>query len=582
VRKVVVGAALAAILVLASAGTAWAGSRAQYCPPNEVRLAKALMTSGIIPRGATKAQITDALQRVMQARLKSEDHTYNYSFSFVSPLDRGLTSWGRVIKSDIQASKKAKTVTEKVLVILVDFSENPANAWNGKVGPLHGKIPPPARYDNSTYWPGDFSPRHYQDMLFGRSYKIFNAKGKLRGTTNATMRNYYLEQSAKKFTVAGDIANWVTVPHPEAYYGADSVPFVSTDDANGAVWRLVEDAVSALAQKDPHFPWAEYDQKNPYGIAGEDPNVPDGYIDHLVVIHAGMGEEAGGGAQGADAIWSHSFWVDSTNGLGPHGAGLGGFRIPGTAGQGTWVGAYTMNPEDGAAGVFCHEFGHDLGLPDEYDTTYDGESPMGFWSLMDSGSWGGARYGIGYRPGGMNAWDKLALGWLDPIVVKNGQHKRVTLQGAALGDRKKAAVEIPAPDSLHTIALSSDGVHAWWSQMGNDLVHRLTVNAPVAVPSGSPSLTLSTWYEIESGFDYAFVEVSTDNGATWRNVRGDKTVETTPGSGVWGLTGVSGGGAAPAWVTVTYDMTAYAGQSVLFRLRYKTDPGVALRGWEVR
>ena len=46
--------------------------------------------------------------------------------------------------------------------------------------------------------------------------------------------------------------------------------------------------------------------------------------------------------------------------------------IPGTDGQGPqglgiWAYNYTINPEDGDVGVFCHEFGHDLGLPDEYD-----------------------------------------------------------------------------------------------------------------------------------------------------------------------------------------------------------------------
>ena len=54
--------------------------------------------------------------------------------------------------------------------------------------------------------------------------------------------------------------------------------------------------------------------------------------------------------------------------------------------SGFWIGDYTVEPENGGLGVFAHEYGHDLGLPDYYDTN-GGENGTAFWTLMSSGSW---------------------------------------------------------------------------------------------------------------------------------------------------------------------------------------------------
>ena len=67
---------------------------------------------------------------------------------------------------------------------------------------------------------------------------------------------------------------------------------------------------------------------------------------------------------------------------------LGGVRI---GNSNYWVGDYTVEPENGGVGVFAHEFGHDLGIPDEYDTsgnTGGAENSTGFWTTWSSGSYG--------------------------------------------------------------------------------------------------------------------------------------------------------------------------------------------------
>src|SRR5207244_1002183 len=80
-------------------------------------------------------------------------------------------------------------------------------------------------------------------------------------------------------------------------------------------------------------------------------------------------------------IWSHRWAVldaDPTT--------------PGSQSQtadGVQIYGYTMESEDFVIGTVAHEFGHDLGLPDLYDT--DGSSAgAGIWYIMSLGSWNGA------------------------------------------------------------------------------------------------------------------------------------------------------------------------------------------------
>ncbi|HLT16648.1 MAG TPA: immune inhibitor A domain-containing protein, partial [Acidimicrobiales bacterium] len=80
---------------------------------------------------------------------------------------------------------------------------------------------------------------------------------------------------------------------------------------------------------------------------------------------------------------------------------LGGTEVAGT---GIWAGDYTIQPENGGLSTIAHEFGHDLGLPDHYDTA-GGQNGVEWWSLMAQSRLSGKGEAIGTRAGDLSAWD---------------------------------------------------------------------------------------------------------------------------------------------------------------------------------
>jgi hypothetical protein len=89
---------------------------------------------------------------------------------------------------------------------------------------------------------------------------------------------------------------------------------------------------------------------------------------------------------------------------------------------------------------------------------------------------------------------------------------------------------------------------------------------PVTVPAADPNLTLLAKYGAEPGFDYAYVQVSTDGGATYTSLANNKTVT--------GPLGPALNGSNVGFVPLTYSLATYAGQSVLLSFRYVSDGSV--------
>jgi immune inhibitor A len=515
---------------------------------------------------------------------------------------------------------------DRVFVIIAEYGDKAgigttAAPLSPNPGPAHNNILEPNReLNNSTIWQKDYNSDHYRDMYFNK------------------MRKYYETQSSGRYTINGDVTEWVKVPFNGSRYGANSM-------GDRGAWTFIADAINTWTQAKlasgmtleevtaylKTFDVADRYDYDKDGVFNE----PDGYIDHFQIVHAGDGEETGGGVLGADAIWSHRWFAWSNrrgvngpsffkNGGVEFGGGYGANPNGGTVGSsgsslssanptttanvtyaypvtstGIFVGDYTIQPENGGLGVFAHEYGHDLGLPDQYDTA-GGDNSTGFWTIMSSGSYlGDGHTDVGTRPGDFSAWDKLQLGWLNYDQATAGVYSEHKLGPAETNTKKAQALVIPLPPEKNDFFLYDPvvgklnyGTKAYWGGMADNLDSNMT--RTLAVPAGTSTLNMRLQYNIENNWDYAYVSVSNNGGATWTNLAGTY-LGGTNGTTVTSLTnnnhlttlstgnkqnlgnGITGSSAG-AWRLASFNMTPYAGQQVQLRLRYKTDENTTLSG----
>jgi immune inhibitor A len=118
---------------------------------------------------------------------------------------------------------------------------------------------------------------------------------------------------------------------------------------------------------------------------------------------------------------------------------------------------------------------------------------------------------------------------------------------------------------------SHSGSHFWWSNRGDESLTTLTRAFDLSGVERA-TLTYWTWYDIENGYDYATVEVSTDGGRQWQVLHTPAGTDASPNANNpgWGYTGQSEG-----WIQEQVDLTPYVGGEVLVRFAYLTDEAVA-------
>lgn len=246
-----------------------------------------------------------------------------------------------------------------------------------------------------------FTSAQFQTQLFGAN-------------PTGSMSSYYTEISYSNFSLTGTVYGPYTAANTQAYYVNGDNGFGSDYPTNAGGF-----IVSLLGSADPSINFALYDNDGPDGNpnSGDD----DGFVDGLIVI-APDGDASGGDSNN---MWAHK-WNLKYSGLGgPYTtndakSGGGFIQIDVYTIQGAEQGNGSLNIIK-PIGVYCHEFGHVLSLPDLYDG--DGSSyGIGTYGLMGSGSWGANwNSSTEHHPVHMNAWSKAMLGWVTPIVVTGTQ-----------------------------------------------------------------------------------------------------------------------------------------------------------------
>jgi M6 family metalloprotease-like protein len=261
------------------------------------------------------------------------------------------------------------------------------------------------------------TPKAWQEAMFSRgTYAKTNATGQ---AVHGSLYDYYYEQSYKTLQVEGKVFDYVEVSKKREEY------------ATGNRMALLTEALDKLLAREGKDALKDFDG--------------------VFFVYAGARFPAARGS----LYWPHRASVN-----------YGDRRWP-----------YFICEEGGERmnniSVFCHEFGHMLGLPDLYARPENpGMEGVGVWCAMSN------QVGNG-RPQHFCAWSKEKVGWLKPAVIDPAVKQKLVL--APVEDSPKECFKVLVrPDGSEYLLLENRKKKGFDSSLPADglLIWRVVANRP--------------------------------------------------------------------------------------------------------
>ena len=260
-------------------------------------------------------------------------------------------------------------------------------------------------YTNKTFSMPDANS-FYDDMVNTHDYTGYVLNNR-RVSMTGSVRDYYYDNSNHQFDPVFDVVGPVDVPYSATYPQ-------STSRAD-AVFH------AAIVAADSLINYSDYDSDG------------DGYVDMVFFLVAGFSANYSGNNSGY--LWPHMYYLYNE----PPRDGVNFGLYASSTEIAGWEGYYY---DVNGIGTFCHEFSHVLGLPDLYDTDYEGSGGEslnpGNWSIMAGGS--GSNYGR--NPVGYSLYERYALGFTKPVLIEeSGSYEMQPLDESNLGYRLNTPIQ---------------------------------------------------------------------------------------------------------------------------------------------